>query len=72
MPKFTSEREVYQNENYESADKDVISLFRYLIELFEIMVKIRNNQGVSVDNLSTPTPPVFVPPFTIFAPWCFR
>ena len=47
-------------------------IYKYLIELFEIMVKIRNNQGVSLDNLSTPASPVFVPPFTIFAPWCFR
>ena len=28
--------------------------------------------GVSLDNLSTPKPPDYVPPFTIFAPWCFR
>jgi hypothetical protein len=27
---------------------------------------------VSLDNLCTPAPPTFVPPFTIFAPWCFR
>ena len=47
-------------------------IYKYLIELYDIMVKIRNNQGVSVDNLSTPPPPEYVPPFTIFAPWCFR
>ena len=47
-------------------------IYKYLIELYDIMVKIRNNQGVSVDNLSTPSPPEYVPPFTIFAPWCFR
>ena len=47
-------------------------IYKYLIELHDIMVKIRNNQGVSLDNLSTPAPPEFVPPFTIFAPWCFR
>ncbi len=27
---------------------------------------------VVLDNLSTPKPPEYVPPFTIFAPWCFR
>ncbi len=27
---------------------------------------------MSLDNLCTPAPPTFVPPFTIFAPWCFR
>ena len=25
-----------------------------------------------MDNLSTPASPEYVPPFTIFAPWCFR
>ena len=47
-------------------------IYKYLIELFDIMVKIRSNQGVSLDNLYTPSSPEFVPPFTIFAPWCFR
>lgn len=47
-------------------------IYKYLIELYDIMVKIRNNQGVSMDNLSTPPPPQYVPPFTIYAPWCFR
>ena len=47
-------------------------IYKYLIELHDIMVKIRANQGVSVDGLSTPPPPQHVPPFTIFAPWCFR
>ena len=47
-------------------------IYKYLIELHDIMVKIRANQGVSLDNLSTPPPPQHVPPFTIFAPWCFR
>ena len=47
-------------------------IYKYLIELYDIMVKIRNNQGVSMDNLSPPPPPQYVPPFTIYAPWCFR
>ena len=47
-------------------------IYKYLIDLHEIMNKIRANQGVSVDNLSTPPSPQYVPPFTIFAPWCFR
>jgi hypothetical protein len=46
-----------------------LQIYKYLIELFDIMAKIRNNQGVSLDNLYTPRPPEFVPPFTIFAPW---
>ena len=47
-------------------------IYKYLIDLHEIMNKIRLNQGVSVDNLKTPESPQYVPPFTIFAPWCFR
>ena len=47
-------------------------IYKYLIDLHEILVRIRANQGVSLDNLSTPPSPSFVPPFTIFAPWCFR
>ena len=47
-------------------------IYKYLIELFDIMVKIRSNQGVTLDNMYTPSSPEFVPPFTIFAPWCFR
>lgn len=47
-------------------------IFKHLIELYDILAKIRDNQGVSLDNQSTPPMPDFVPPFTIFAPWCFR
>jgi len=47
-------------------------IYKYLIDLHDIMNKIRANQGVSMDNLSTPSSPQYVPPFTIFAPWCFR
>jgi len=47
-------------------------VYKYLIELFDILVKIRANQGVSFDNASTPPPPDYVPPFTVFAPWCLR
>jgi len=47
-------------------------IYKYLIELQDVLVKIRANQGVTTDNLLTPPLPEFVPPFTIFAPWCFR
>ena len=32
-------------------------IYKYLIELFDIMVKIRNNQGVAVEHSATPPPP---------------
>ncbi|XP_040580670.1 ral GTPase-activating protein subunit alpha-1 [Lepeophtheirus salmonis] len=47
-------------------------IYKYLIELYEVIVKIRNNQGVTLDNMSTPPCPEYVPPVTIFTPWCFR
>ncbi len=47
-------------------------VYKYLVELFDILVRIRANQGVSLDNTFTPPQPDYVPPFTIFAPWCFR
>ncbi|CAB4058858.1 Ral GTPase-activating protein subunit alpha-1 [Lepeophtheirus salmonis] len=37
-------------------------IYKYLIELYEVIVKIRNNQGVTLDNMSTPPCPEYVPP----------
>ena len=43
-------------------------IYKYLIELHDIMVRIRTNQGVSPDNLSTPPPPQ-VTPTTVHNAW---
>lgn len=47
-------------------------VFQYLVELFETMMKIRLNQGVSADGQATPIIPELVPPVTIIGPWCFQ
>lgn len=46
-------------------------VFKYLVEITDILIKIKLNQGISNDNLSTPAPPVLVPPVGIIAPWCY-
>lgn len=33
---------------------------------------MKNNQGVPEDNQKTPPVPEYIPPLTIFAPWCFQ
>lgn len=35
-----------------------------------LLLKIRQNQGVSLDNMSTPPPPQYVPPILMLVPWC--
>lgn len=46
-------------------------VFEYLVKLTNTLTKIKLNQGVSPDNLSTPTQPELVPPLTLILPWCF-
>ncbi|KAK7072472.1 Ral GTPase-activating protein subunit alpha-2, partial [Halocaridina rubra] len=47
-------------------------IFKYLLELTETLIKLRNNQSISVDNQSSPEPPELIPPLLLVAPWCFR
>ncbi|XP_050302652.1 probable Rho GTPase-activating protein CG5521 isoform X3 [Anthonomus grandis grandis] len=46
-------------------------VFEYLIKLTDTLIRIKNNQGVSLDNLSTPQAPELIPPVTLVLPWCF-
>jgi len=46
------------------------AMFDYLVELGSVLIKLRQNQGVSLDNTSTPPVPTFIPPITILIPWC--
>ncbi|KAL3287319.1 hypothetical protein HHI36_001794 [Cryptolaemus montrouzieri] len=46
-------------------------VFQYLVKLTDTLIKMKRNQGVSFDNLSTPQPPDLVPPLTLILPWCF-
>ncbi|XP_013914317.1 PREDICTED: ral GTPase-activating protein subunit alpha-2 [Thamnophis sirtalis] len=44
----------------------------YLFELWHKLAKIRDNLAISLDNQSTPCPPVLIPPLRIFASWLFK
>lgn len=46
-------------------------VFKYLVNMTECLIKIRLNQGISTDNVSTPAPPNVVPPVSIITPWCY-
>lgn len=47
-------------------------VFKHLIELWLMLETICRNQGVSIDNKSTPMPPGLTPPLFFCAPWCFQ
>ncbi|XP_064001784.1 ral GTPase-activating protein subunit alpha-2 isoform X4 [Pogoniulus pusillus] len=47
-------------------------VFGYLYELWYKLAKIRDNLAISVDNQSTPSPPILIPPLRIFASWLFK
>ncbi|XP_057662756.1 ral GTPase-activating protein subunit alpha-1 [Diorhabda carinulata] len=46
-------------------------VFEYLVKLTDTLIKISHNQGISSDNMSTPSPPELIPPLTLILPWCF-
>ncbi|XP_077945941.1 ral GTPase-activating protein subunit alpha-2 isoform X7 [Gasterosteus aculeatus] len=47
-------------------------VFSCLYELWHKLAKIRDNLGISVDNLSSPPQPAFIPPLRMLASWLFR
>ncbi|KAJ7338337.1 hypothetical protein JRQ81_011317, partial [Phrynocephalus forsythii] len=47
-------------------------VFEYLYELWYKLAKIRDNLAISLDNQSTPAPPLLIPPLRIFASWLFK
>ncbi|XP_077118807.1 ral GTPase-activating protein subunit alpha-1 isoform X1 [Ranitomeya variabilis] len=47
-------------------------VFDYLCELWQNLAKIRDNLGISLDNMSSPLPPVLIPPLRILTPWLFK
>uniref|UniRef100_A0A8C5QVX0 Ral GTPase activating protein catalytic subunit alpha 1 n=1 Tax=Leptobrachium leishanense TaxID=445787 RepID=A0A8C5QVX0_9ANUR len=47
-------------------------VFDYLCELWQNLAKIRDNLGISLDNQSSPLPPVLIPPLRILTPWLFK
>lgn len=46
-------------------------IFKHLVDITDSLIKIRQNQGISNDNQSTPSPPTLVPPIGIFSAWCY-
>ncbi|KAH8395887.1 hypothetical protein KR215_009342 [Drosophila sulfurigaster] len=46
-------------------------VFKHLLEMTQNLIKIKQNQGISTDNQSTPPPPALVPPIGVVAPWCY-
>ncbi|XP_060109652.1 ral GTPase-activating protein subunit alpha-2 isoform X2 [Heteronotia binoei] len=47
-------------------------VFEYLYVLWYKLAKIRDNLAISLDNQSTPSPPILIPPLRIFASWLFK
>ncbi|KAG1693961.1 Ral GTPase-activating protein subunit alpha-1 [Nymphon striatum] len=47
-------------------------VIKYLTDLFETMLKLRNNLGVTADNQTTPPSPELIPPITLIVPWLFQ
>nr|XP_020847028.1 ral GTPase-activating protein subunit alpha-1 isoform X6 [Phascolarctos cinereus] len=47
-------------------------VFDYLCELWQNLAKIRDNLGISSDNMTSPPPPVLIPPLRILTPWLFK
>lgn len=46
-------------------------VFKHLVDITDNLIKIRLNQGISSDNMTTPAQPSLVPPIAIVAPWCY-
>uniref|UniRef100_A0A2R8PKA9 Ral GTPase activating protein catalytic subunit alpha 2 n=1 Tax=Callithrix jacchus TaxID=9483 RepID=A0A2R8PKA9_CALJA len=47
-------------------------VFCYLYELWYKLAKIRDNLAISLDNQSSPSPPLLIPPLRMFASWLFK
>ncbi|XP_062564047.1 probable Rho GTPase-activating protein CG5521 isoform X2 [Armigeres subalbatus] len=46
-------------------------VFQYLVSMTESLIKIRMNQGISLDGQPIPVPLNLVPPIALVAPWCY-
>ncbi|XP_008839533.1 ral GTPase-activating protein subunit alpha-2 isoform X2 [Nannospalax galili] len=47
-------------------------VFGHLYELWYKLAKIRDNLAISLDNQSSPSPPLLIPPLRMFASWLFK
>ncbi|KAL3872620.1 hypothetical protein ACJMK2_035835 [Sinanodonta woodiana] len=48
------------------------SVFEHLCDIHDTLIRIRENLGVTQDNQSSPSPPEFIPPHSLFAAWLFE
>lgn len=46
-------------------------VFKHLLDMTANLIKIKHNQGITTDNMSTPAPPNLIPPIGIVLPWCY-
>ncbi|XP_035704350.1 ral GTPase-activating protein subunit alpha-1 isoform X3 [Folsomia candida] len=60
------------NVNEFTSPKTHAHFFQVLTEIWGTLYKLRLNQGVSLDNLSTPPPSELCPPLTCFSSWCLQ
>ncbi|KAL9694007.1 hypothetical protein quinque_013292 [Culex quinquefasciatus] len=54
-----------------SISSENLEVFQYLVNMTESLIKIRMNQGISMDGQPIPTPMNLVPPIALVAPWCY-
>lgn len=47
-------------------------VMEHLIDLSETLTKMRDNLGITEDNMTTPPPPALIPPLLLIAPWLFE
>lgn len=47
-------------------------VMEHLIDLSETLIKMRDNLGITEDNMTTPPPPALIPPLLLIAPWLFE
>ncbi|XP_072030810.1 ral GTPase-activating protein subunit alpha-1-like [Amphiura filiformis] len=40
--------------------------------IWQMLAKIRDNLGITLDNQTTPPPPEYIPPLRMLSPWLFR
>lgn len=57
--------------------REKTSPYRFPLNVFIFLfcfwwLQIRDNLGISTDNLTSPSPPVLIPPLRILTPWLFK
>jgi len=54
-------------------DEDIhANVLEHLIAIWKMLLTVRQNQGISLDNRSTPPQPKLIPPLLFCSTWCFE